>query len=77
MSEKETIQTFGDMVNASERLSKPWRIALIITNALWAAVFALFIALAYLSPDTSVQSQDFESQTQYQSVGSEIVTQDR
>lgn len=74
MSEKETIQNFGDMVNASERLSKPWRIALLITNALWAAVFALFIALAYMSPDTSVQSQDFVGQTQYQSVGSEVVT---
>lgn len=75
MSDKENIQNFGDMVNATESLTKPWRIALFVTNLLWAAVFAAFIFLAYLTPDTSVQSQDFEGQTQYQSVGSEVVTE--
>jgi len=75
MDDKKTIQDFGDMVNATEKLTKPWRWALIITNFLWALVFALFILLAYLTPDTSYQTQDFTEQNQTQSVGSEVVTQ--
>ncbi|NCE63749.1 hypothetical protein D1159_03940 [Pseudoflavonifractor sp. 524-17] len=75
MDGNETIQSFGDMVNAAERLTKPWRVALLVTNFLWALVFALFIWLAYLSPDTSYQYQDFEGKAQVQSAGSEVVTQ--
>ena len=63
------------MVDAAERLTKPWRIALLVTNLLWALVFAAFILLAYLMPDTSYQYQDFEGQAQVQSAGSEVVTQ--
>lgn len=74
MDNKEAIQNFGDMVSATERLTKPWRVALIITNILWAVVFSAFIMLAYLTPDTSYQSQDFENQIQVQSTGTEIVT---
>ena len=74
MDDKEKIQNFGDMVSATEKLTKPWRWALIITNALWAIVFMAFILLAYLTPDTSYQAQDFSAQSQTQSVGSEIVT---
>lgn len=72
MNDTEKIKSFGDMVDAAERLTKPWRFALIITNLLWAVVFALFIAFAYLTPDTTYQYQD--GQTQTQSTGSEVVT---
>lgn len=75
MTDNEKIQSFGDMVQATERLTKPWRLALLITNALWAAVFLAFILLAYLTPDTVYQSQDFEGQVQTQSSGTEVVTQ--
>lgn len=72
MNDTEKVQSFGDMVNATEKLTKPWRFALIITNLLWAVVFALFIAFAYLTPDTTYQYQD--GQEQMQSTGSEVVT---
>lgn len=49
--------------------------SLLVTNLLWALVFAAFILLAYLTPDTSYQYQDFEGQAQVQSAGSEVVTQ--
>lgn len=74
MNDSEKIQSFGDMVNATERLTKPWRYALYITNLLWAIVFAAFILLAYLTPDTSYQYQDFDKPAQVQSTGSEVVT---
>ena len=74
MDDKEKIQSFGDMVDATEKLTKPWRLALIITNFLWALVFLAFILLAYLTPDTSYQAQDFEDQSQVQSTGSQVVT---
>lgn len=75
MNESEkNIQNFGDMVNATEKLTKPWRIALIVTNALWAAALIVFILLAYLIPDTSYQMQDFDEKIQSQSVGTEVVT---
>lgn len=72
MNDTEKVHSFGDMVNATEKLTKPWRWALVITNLLWAIVFALFIAFAYLSPDTTYQYQD--GQEQMQSTGSEVVT---
>lgn len=75
MTDKEKIESFGDMVEATERLTKPWKMALIITNALWAIVFLAFILLAYLMPDTSYQYQDFEGQAQVQSTNTEVVTQ--
>jgi len=34
-----------------------------------------FILLAYLTPDTTYQVQNFEQQTQMQSSGTEVVTQ--
>ena len=75
MTDNEKIRSFGDMVQATEKLTKPWRLALIITNALWAIVFLAFILLAYLTPDTTYQVQNFEQQTQMQSSGTEVVTQ--
>ena len=70
--QQETIQNFSDMVSATEKLTKPWRVALIVTNLFWALVFAFFIGLAYLTPDTSYQMQDFTGQTQTQSVGDTV-----
>ena len=32
-------ETFGELVRATERLSRPWKIALFATNLLWAAAF--------------------------------------
>lgn len=75
MTDHEKIQSFGDMVNATEKLTKPWRIALIVTNILWALVFTAFILLAYLTPDTTYQYQEVDGQAQVQSTGSEVVTQ--
>lgn len=72
MNDSEKIQSFGDMVNATEKLTKPWRLALIVTNVLWALVFSAFILLAYLTPDTTYQYQD--GQEQIQSTGTEVVT---
>lgn len=72
MNDSEKVRSFGDMVNATEQLTKPWRWALIITNVLWALVFCAFILLAYLTPDTTYQYQDGKAQTQ--STGSEVVT---
>ena len=74
MDDKEKIQSFGDMIQATEKLTKPWRYALIITNFLWAAVFLAFILLAYLTPDTTYQYQEMDGQPQVQSTGSEVVT---
>lgn len=75
MDDREKIQSFGDMVDATERLTKPWKIALLITNLLWALVFTAFILLAYLTPDTTYQYQEVEGQAQVQSTGTEVVTQ--
>lgn len=74
MDENEKIQSFNDMVNATEKLTRPWRVALIITNLLWAIALTAFIALAYLTPDTAYQYQDFEGNEQVQSTGTEVVT---
>lgn len=75
MDDNEKIQSFGDMVEATEKLTKPWRWALIITNCLWAIVFMAFILLAYLTPDTTYQYQEVDGQPQIHSTGSEVVTQ--
>lgn len=74
MNDTEKVKSFFDMVNATEKLTKPWRIALIVTNVLWAIVFSAFILLAYLTPDTSYQMQDFTDQSQVQTTGTETVT---
>lgn len=36
MNDKEA---FGELVRAAERLSRPWKLALVATNLLWAAAF--------------------------------------
>lgn len=66
MSDKEKIQSFGDMVEATEKLTKPWRIAMLVTNLLWAIVFLAFILMAYMTPMEITQGQNIDDQTQNQ-----------
>lgn len=66
MNDTEKIKSFGDMVDATERLTKPWRWALIITNLLWAVVVILLVSYAYLMPSEMTQEQDLPSQHQVQ-----------
>lgn len=80
MDDKEKIHVFGDAVNAAEKLSAPWREttfktirALIITNLLWAIVLCAFIWFAYMAPDTTYQTQEFDGHQQVQSSGTEVV----
>lgn len=82
MSDKEKIESFGDMVNATEKLSAPWRDmafklikALILTNLFWAIVLAAIVWFSYMEPDTTYQQQAFEGHQQVQSSGTEVVTQ--
>lgn len=74
MSDNEKIQSFGDMVDATDKMSAPWREtvfklvkALVITNLLWAIVLGLFIWFAYMTPVEMEQGQQFDQQTQNQS----------
>lgn len=69
MDDKEKIQSFSDLVSATEKLTKPWRIALIVTNILWAVVVILLVCFAYLIPADMQQEQDFTGQTQTQYYG--------
>ena len=66
MTDKEAIQNFGDMVEASRKLNKPWIIALIVTNALWAAVTFSLIWFAYMAPIDMNQNQDMANSVQSQ-----------
>lgn len=82
MTDNEKIQSFADMVDATDRMSSPWRetvfkliAALIFTNLFWAIVLGAFIWFAYMAPDTTYQTQEFEGHQQVQSSGTEVVTQ--
>lgn len=66
MDDKEKIQSFGEMVDASERLTKPWRRAFWLSNIIWAIIVALLISYAYLVPTEVSQEQDLEAQHQTQ-----------
>lgn len=73
MDDREKIQSFGDMVEATERISRPWRlfclwllIALVVTNLIWGFVHWKHIKYAYMTPTEFSQVQDFEGQTQSQ-----------
>lgn len=81
MNDSEKIQSFGDMVDATEKMAAPWRrtnliltIAMVVTNLFWAIALCLFIWFAYMAPDTTYQYQDFNDQHQGQSTGTEVVT---
>lgn len=67
MPDNEKIQSFGDMVDATERLTKPWRYALFLTNILWAIVLFAFILLAYMTPVEMEQGQNLPDGSQSQS----------
>ena len=50
MDDKEKIQSFGEMVSATERMSKPWQDtvkhliwAIIGTNLFWAVIVAMLV----------------------------------
>jgi len=82
MTDSEKIQSFGDMVDATDRMSSPWRDAvhklvkaLILTNLFWAIALCAFIWFAYMAPDTTYQTQEFDGYKQVQSSGTEVVTQ--
>lgn len=66
MNDNEKIQSFADMVDASERLTKPWRKAFWLTNILWAIIVALLVSYAYLVPTEVSQEQNFQEQNQTQ-----------
>lgn len=66
MDEKEKVETFGEMVTVTERLVKPWKIAMLLTNILWALIVAMLVWMAYMAPVTMEQTQDFTQQTQDQ-----------
>lgn len=61
---KEATGNFKEWVSGGLELVRPWKLALILTNAFWAIVLTLFIWFAYMSPDTTYANQDFTSQTQ-------------
>lgn len=80
---KEAIQNFGDMVNATQQLSKPWQehtrrltIALILTNLFWAIIVGMFVWFAYMTPVDVDQVQDFDNNTQQQSYSEGVTNGD-
>lgn len=71
--DNEKIQNFADMVDATEKMTAPWRkanfvqtIALIVTNVLWAAIVFSLVWFAYMTPVEFGQEQDFTNQSQHQ-----------
>lgn len=74
MDENNKIQSFGDMVNATDRLTRPWRIAfaltlvaLVLTNAIWGFVHWKQLKYAYMTPEEWTQEQLYDEQAQNQS----------
>ena len=73
MTDNEKVQSFSDMVNATERLTKPWKTfcglilaALVLTNLIWGFVLWRQLKYAYMTPEEFSQSQQFEDKTQEQ-----------
>ncbi len=74
MDDKEKVQSFGDMVEATQRMSKPWQdtvkhliYAIVGTNLFWAIIVAMLVYFAYMTPAEMSQEQDLETQHQTQS----------
>lgn len=73
MEDKEKIASFGDLVEASEKLTRPWKIlagwllvALVLTNVVWGFVHWKQLQYAYMTPEEFSQTQDFDGRTQEQ-----------
>lgn len=73
MTDHEKIQSFGDMVEATEKLTKPWKqatmwtlAALVVTNLILSLIIALLVWLAYMNPVELDQEQQLEQKTQHQ-----------
>lgn len=71
---EEKIQNFADMVDATEKMTAPWRklaawllVALVISNGLWAFVHWKQLQYAYMTPVEFEQGQQFDEHTQSQS----------
>lgn len=74
MDDHDKIQSFGDMVNATEKLTSPWRrafgwtlIATVLTNLFWAVIVWFLVHYAYMNPIDVLQEQNFSGQEQTQS----------
>lgn len=74
MDDKEKIQSFGDMVDATERMAKPWQDAvrrlvwvIVGTNLFWAVIVGMLVWFAYMTPAEMTQEQDLTEQHQTQS----------
>lgn len=70
--QQENRESFKEWMNGALELVKPWKLALILTNLFWALVLFCFIWFAYMTPETTYQSQDFTSQVQTQSDGTQL-----
>ena len=57
-NKEKQIENFGDMVNAVEAITKPWRKAFWLSNIVWAIIVALLISYTYLVPSEMSQEQD-------------------
>lgn len=73
MTDREKVLSFGEMVEATEKLSHPWKKAFIISNIahvivefFLAVLCGLMIYYAYMVPVDLDQEQHFDEQTQYQ-----------
>lgn len=65
-NKEKQIENFGDMVNAVEAITKPWRKAFWLSNIVWAIIVALLISYIYLVPSEMSQEQDITEQHQTQ-----------
>ncbi len=66
MTDNDKIQSFGDMVDATKKLTHPWIVSLIVTNVLWAVVTFSLIWFAYMTPIDSSQTQTLPDSSQSQ-----------
>ncbi len=73
MDDKEKVLSFGDMVNATMKINKPWIIlcalllaALVLTNAIWGFVHWKQLQYAYMTPEEFSQTQNFDEHQQEQ-----------
>lgn len=77
MDNGEMIKNFGDMVNAAEKLSSPWKKtcyaligALVAVSLILGCIIFYLVHCAYMDPVEFDQEQDFSQQSQSQSYNS-------